>query len=529
MKKLLLNILILLIIIVFDNCGLKTSKFFNLYIVLDKPLVNDDAGNYPKEIIDLNYAYIFNKECIIKSTIPLVKIIRIDTSYEKTILSENDLSTSMIFGWVKTSPKQENAVADIVNNFYSNNKIDSKFLISSKTDKAICLNRLNKYLNDNVYIYSKSYPNEKVVLLNKEFSVYNNIEQLKRDIANNICKNYSDKSKIEKNFYVIFEPDFNVEEPIFEISPDSMIFNSKYSSKNILPQITISNNGNGAGIITLENPKSWKKYLSLTQNGKEIDYEENFKIDPNSNINFTINIKTIPDKEYLDILFNTNEKGGITKELYLKFILSNKSPLIEMHPKNKKIKEGDNVSFTVKATGSHPLFYKWYNNNKEIPFKNSPSLSLQNVVKNDRGEYFVIVSNQYGSIRSNKAKLEIYEPDEPDEPMIIDEPNVKEIIHCDIFEGWINKAKFSCYIEQIEECKNYICYYCGKEYYSQKFLKIGGSAETVYSNMKCEKSPNKFHTNEKYPSSQFGHVIDCDIVIPDTMPTVRIPGKEKEK
>ena len=57
---------------------------------------------------------------------------------------------------------------------------------------------------------------------------------------------------------------------------------------------------------------------------------------------------------------------------------------------------GSNVTFTVNAGGSAPLFYQWKKDGVEIPGANTPTLALTSLVLNDSAYYSINVSNIYG-------------------------------------------------------------------------------------------------------------------------------------
>ena len=69
--------------------------------------------------------------------------------------------------------------------------------------------------------------------------------------------------------------------------------------------------------------------------------------------------------------------------------------------------EGDGVSFSVKANGDEPIFYKWFKGDVEIAGAEGPVLELSNVSEDDSGSYSVVVSNSAGSATSNAAQLAV--------------------------------------------------------------------------------------------------------------------------
>ena len=84
-----------------------------------------------------------------------------------------------------------------------------------------------------------------------------------------------------------------------------------------------------------------------------------------------------------------------------------KKPSIVVQPKSILIEPGSDVSFSVDAIGTGPLDYQWYFNGKPISGENQSLLTLKNAGRdNDSGKYYVVVSNNYGSVTSLSAELQ---------------------------------------------------------------------------------------------------------------------------
>lgn len=66
-----------------------------------------------------------------------------------------------------------------------------------------------------------------------------------------------------------------------------------------------------------------------------------------------------------------------------------------------------NVQFTVGATGSPFLFYKWFRNDVPIPGANNPVLVRPAVERPDVGIYHAVVFNNFGAAASDRAHLQI--------------------------------------------------------------------------------------------------------------------------
>jgi hypothetical protein len=69
------------------------------------------------------------------------------------------------------------------------------------------------------------------------------------------------------------------------------------------------------------------------------------------------------------------------------------APSITVQPKSDTVTTGQNVTFSVTATGTAPLSYQWYKNGTAISGATSSSYALSNVKASDAGTYTVSVSN----------------------------------------------------------------------------------------------------------------------------------------
>jgi hypothetical protein len=70
------------------------------------------------------------------------------------------------------------------------------------------------------------------------------------------------------------------------------------------------------------------------------------------------------------------------------------APGIATQPQSQTVMDdGQNVTFSVTATGTAPLSYQWYKDDSLIPGATSPSYSISNVQAADSGTYTVTVSN----------------------------------------------------------------------------------------------------------------------------------------
>lgn len=82
-------------------------------------------------------------------------------------------------------------------------------------------------------------------------------------------------------------------------------------------------------------------------------------------------------------------------------------PVITGEPQSQIVNAGENVAFTVEASGDFPLTYQWRFNGAIVPGATDSTLSLFNVATNQAGTYIVTVSNNGGSTNSLPATLTV--------------------------------------------------------------------------------------------------------------------------
>ncbi len=89
------------------------------------------------------------------------------------------------------------------------------------------------------------------------------------------------------------------------------------------------------------------------------------------------------------------------------------APTITQHPSSTVASVGDNVSFTVAASGTAPLSYQWQkdlvnlSDGNGISGSTTATLQITDVQTSDAGGYRCVVTNAYGSATSNTATLTV--------------------------------------------------------------------------------------------------------------------------
>ena len=82
-------------------------------------------------------------------------------------------------------------------------------------------------------------------------------------------------------------------------------------------------------------------------------------------------------------------------------------PAILVQPLAQAVHAGQSVSVSVTVAGTLPIVYQWRKNGAAIPSATSSALSLTNVQASDAAGYDVAITNQYGSVTSLTAALEV--------------------------------------------------------------------------------------------------------------------------
>lgn len=88
-------------------------------------------------------------------------------------------------------------------------------------------------------------------------------------------------------------------------------------------------------------------------------------------------------------------------------LLDTLPPVISGQPTSRLVHTGDTVTFVAAANGTPPLSWQWYFNNAPLPGATGPSLTITNVQLANCGNYYVVVSNPYGTATSVVAVLAI--------------------------------------------------------------------------------------------------------------------------
>jgi hypothetical protein len=99
-----------------------------------------------------------------------------------------------------------------------------------------------------------------------------------------------------------------------------------------------------------------------------------------------------------------NNKIGATNSFDVSV---NFSPSITNQPASQSVLPGGTATFSVQATGDPPLLYQWQFGDTDIAGGTGPTLNVTNVHQAQVGNYQVIVTNNFGSVTSAPAALNL--------------------------------------------------------------------------------------------------------------------------
>jgi hypothetical protein len=101
----------------------------------------------------------------------------------------------------------------------------------------------------------------------------------------------------------------------------------------------------------------------------------------------------------------SNEFGSINSDTVWLTVLS--PPSITLDPVAQLKCVGDQVTFSVAASGSSPITYQWYNTNGQLGGATNSSYVINSASLNDASSYYCIAGNVCNSDQSNGANLSI--------------------------------------------------------------------------------------------------------------------------
>lgn len=80
-------------------------------------------------------------------------------------------------------------------------------------------------------------------------------------------------------------------------------------------------------------------------------------------------------------------------------------PSIVSQPVDTSVGTGETARFYIEAAGAPLLQYQWYKDGRAISGANSAQFAVTNASVNSGGDYTCVVTNDFGLVQSNAAKL----------------------------------------------------------------------------------------------------------------------------
>jgi hypothetical protein len=131
-----------------------------------------------------------------------------------------------------------------------------------------------------------------------------------------------------------------------------------------------------------------------------------------TNTSFTITGATVDNAGSYSVIV-ANHPGSVASS---NAVLSvGYAPFILEQPISQVVLSGSDPSFTVLASGSSPLFYRWQFNGLDLIDATNATFIVAAMQPDQAGVYTVIITNNYGSVKSSRATLTVV-----DEPIVID-------------------------------------------------------------------------------------------------------------
>jgi glucose/arabinose dehydrogenase len=106
-------------------------------------------------------------------------------------------------------------------------------------------------------------------------------------------------------------------------------------------------------------------------------------------------------------LWYLQREGSPAGQVHRVRFAQNQLPAITAQPGNATVAPGQQVSFTVAASGSGPLSYQWQRGTTDIAGATSPTLTFTAAAADSGATFRVVVTNAFGAVTSNSATLTV--------------------------------------------------------------------------------------------------------------------------
>ena len=138
-----------------------------------------------------------------------------------------------------------------------------------------------------------------------------------------------------------------------------------------------------------------------------LNYQWFFNSAPLTNAGPTLNWPAVQTEDaggYFTVVANTS--GAVTSDVATVSVLP-REPAIMVHPTDETVYIGEDVQFSVTATGYPPMVCQWQFDGVVLPGETNWSLDLDRVREDRVGHYAAVVSNAYAAVESSTALLEV--------------------------------------------------------------------------------------------------------------------------
>jgi alpha-tubulin suppressor-like RCC1 family protein len=136
-------------------------------------------------------------------------------------------------------------------------------------------------------------------------------------------------------------------------------------------------------------------------------YLDNFAITNATNAMYAVtNANAAAHSGAYAVAMKTPANEIVTSGAFTMIVGELAAPSITANPVSRTITVGDNVTFTVTATGEY-LSYQWQKNNIDISGATTAAYTITNAQQSHAGNYTVRVSNAAGNATSNAATLTV--------------------------------------------------------------------------------------------------------------------------
>jgi hypothetical protein len=114
---------------------------------------------------------------------------------------------------------------------------------------------------------------------------------------------------------------------------------------------------------------------------------------------------TVHENASFDSIFFDGKGGGDAFVAKLSDPALSDLPVLTAQPTGGSSYFGGQITISVAATSSTPLTYKWFRNGFAMSGQTSATLTIPSVRPSDDASYYVEVTNQYGTVRSDSVHL----------------------------------------------------------------------------------------------------------------------------